>query len=335
MPARRLVVLCCLAVTALLVAVPARATPPLPGERIAPGVTAAGLDVSGLTSDEAAVKIDGAFGEALRAVTVSVQAADTTWTLASTDADALLDSLQSAKRALYAGRDAAGQPVDVPLVVTYTQKAVSDFVAPIAKRLHRVPRDAGLRISIRRVRVTHSRPGRDVDLSDLKKQIITALSDPRAARVIRPKLLTVKAKLNADKVRAGASTVLTIDQRTFTLRLFKRLKVVKRYKVAVGQPKYPTPRGRYSIVSKQINPVWSVPEQSLGRRACGHVRRRRQRGEPAQGALDGHRQRRRHPRHGRGRLDRLARLARLHPHARLDVIALYKRVPVGTPVLIG
>ena len=328
-------ILCCLAVTALLVAVPAGATPPLPGERIAPGVTAAGLDVSGLTPDEAAVKIDGAFGEALRAAAVSVQAADTTWTLKSTDADALLDSLQSAKRALYAGRDAAGQPVDVPLVVTYTQKAVSDFVAPIAKRLHRVPRNAGLRISIKRVRVTHSQSGRDVDVTDLKRQIVTALSDPRAARVITPKLLSVKAKLNADKVRAGASTVLTIDQRTFTLRLFKRLKVVKRYKVAVGQPKYPTPRGRYAIVSKQINPVWSVPNSPWAGELAGTTVDGGSAANPLKarwmGIVNGV------GIHGTGEDASIGSRAshgciRMHVS---DVIALYKRVPVGTPVLIG
>jgi lipoprotein-anchoring transpeptidase ErfK/SrfK len=335
MPPRRLVVLCCLAVSVLLIAIPAGATPPLPGERIAGGVTAAGLDVSGLTPDEAAVKLDAAFGEALRAAAVSVQAAGMTWTLKSTDADALLDSLQSAKRALYAGRDAAGQPVDVPLVVTYTKAAVDDFVAPIAKRMHRVPRDATLRISVKRVRVTHSQPGRDVDESDLEKQIVAGLSDPRAPRLIRPKLLSVKAALTADKLRAGVSTVVTVDQRTFTLRLFKRLKVVKRYKVAVGQPKYPTPRGRYAIVSKQINPVWSVPNSPWAGELAGSTVDGGSAANPLKarwmGIVDGV------GIHGTGEDASIGSRAshgciRMHVS---DVIALYKRVPVGTPVLIA
>ena len=55
-------------------------------------------------------------------------------------------------------------------------------------------------------------------------------------------------------------------------------------------------------------------QQPVGRRVPQRDGRGRLRREPAEGALDGHRQRRRHPRHRRARLDRLARLARLHPH---------------------
>jgi lipoprotein-anchoring transpeptidase ErfK/SrfK len=335
MSARRLVLLCCLVATGWLVAVPAGATPPLPGERIAAGVTAAGLDVSGLMPDEAAAKLDAAFGDQLRAATVTVQAADMTWTLKAIDADLLLDSTQSAKRALYAGRDAAGQPVDVPLVVTYTKSAVNDFIAPIAKRLHRDARNAKLKISVRRVRVTHSQAGRDLDAGDLKKQIAAVLGDPRVPSVLRPKVLTTKAKLDADKVRAGASTVVTVDQKTFTLRLFKHLKVVKRYKVAVGQPKYPTPRGLFAVVDKQVNPVWSVPNSPWAGELAGTTVDGGSAANPLKarwmGLVDGV------GIHGTGEDASIGSRAS-HGCVRMhvaDVIALYKRVPVGTPVLIG
>ena len=85
--------------------------------------------------------------------------------------------------------------------------------------------------------------------------------------MLKPKLRKVKPKVTADQARRSASTVITIDQSTFKLRLFKNLKVVKTYGVAVGQPGYPTPNGRFAIQSKQVNPTWSVPEQPVGRRA--------------------------------------------------------------------
>ncbi len=335
MSARRLVVSSCLAAAALLVAVPAAATPPLPGERIPGGVSAAGIDVSGLTVDEASVRLYDAVHEQIELGDITAQAADTTWTLKPDDTGLVFDSLMSAKRALYAGRDAAGRPVDVPLVVTFRKSAVNAFVATIGDRLHRPARDAQLKITLRRVRVTHSKPGRDIDRKGLAKQIAAALGDPRLARSFTPKPRRVKAKLTADKLRASASTVLTISQKTFTLRLFKRLKVVKRYKVAVGQRQYPTPRGRFSIVSKQVNPVWSVPNSPWAGELAGTTVDGGSAANPLKarwmGIVNGV------GIHGTGEGGSIGSRAshgciRMHVS---DVIALYKRVPVGTPVLIG
>ena len=96
------------------------------------------------------------------------------------------DELQSAKRALYAGRDARGAPVDVPLVVSYTKDAVQKFAARIDKRLYRPARDSVLRISLRKVRVTHSKRGRDINQRELVKGIGAALSTRTLNRVLKP-----------------------------------------------------------------------------------------------------------------------------------------------------
>ncbi|MEA2156457.1 MAG: hypothetical protein QOE11_2597 [Solirubrobacteraceae bacterium] len=251
----RLVLACC-ALMLALAAVPAAATPPLPGERIAAGISAAGVDVSGLTVEDAAARLLGTYGERLQQDVIA-QAADITFTLKAADASVTFDALQSARRALYAGRTAKGAVTDVPLAVSHDDAAVKKFADAIDKRLGRPARDARLVITLRRVRVTHSKPGRDVNAGDLAKQIAASLDDPRLTRVFKPRLLATRPKLTPAKLRH--STVITISQSTFTLRLFKNLEVRKTYKVAVGQPAYPTPRGRFAIQSKQVNPTWSVP----------------------------------------------------------------------------
>ena len=254
MPLRRLVICCCVA-AGLLVAVPARAQQPLPEERIAAGVSVAGLDVSGLTVDEAAARIAETFGERIERGSIAVRAAGLRWTLSTSAAGARLDAARSARRALDAGRAAGGAPVDVRLTVEYSKRAVNRFAGRIDRRLRRRPRDAQLRITIRRVRITHSRRGRDIDGRGLARRIGKRLVDPRLSRDLRVKVRKIKPRVTADELRRGGATVITIEQRTFTLRLFKNLRVVKRYKVAVGLPAYPTPRGLFSIASKQINPV--------------------------------------------------------------------------------
>jgi lipoprotein-anchoring transpeptidase ErfK/SrfK len=335
MPLRLFLTVCCLVTAVLLPAGPAGASPPLPAEQIAGGVTAAGIDVAGLTVDAAAARLREIIGARVEGGAITVQAADITWTLKTVDATATLDELQTAKRALYAGRDAAGQPVDVPLVVTFDKTVVEKFAAKIDKRLARAPRDSTLKISLRRVRVTHSKTGRDINQRALVKNLSAAIADPRLTRVLAPKLIAVKPKVTADKLRKSASTVITIDQKNFKLRLFKHLKVVKTYKVAVGQPMYPTPRGRFSVTSKQVNPVWSVPNSPWAGELAGTTVTGGSASNPLKarwmGLAGGV------GIHGTGEDYSIGSRAshgciRMHV---ADVIALYKRVPVGTPVLIG
>ncbi len=333
MSTRRIIIVCGLLAAALL-AVPANAQPPLPGERIAGGITAAGTDLSGLTVEEAAAKLQSVHGERLERGVITVQAADITWRLRTEVADVRLDAMKSATRAVHAGRSSAGQPVDVPLAVSYAKRAVDRFVARIDKRLSRAARDSRLKISIRRVGVTHSRRGRDIDARALTKQVRAALTDPRLMRVLRPRLISVRPKVTAGKLRRSGSTVITIEQSSFTLRLFKRLKVVRTYKVAVGQADYPTPRGLFAIQSKQVNPVWSVPNSPWAGELAGttvtggsaqNPLKARWMGVTGSVGIHGTSQ------------DYSIGTRASHGCIRMrvsDVIALYKRVPLGTPVLI-
>ncbi|MEA2149656.1 MAG: hypothetical protein QOD69_1486 [Solirubrobacteraceae bacterium] len=330
----RVVIACCALMAALAAGPAGAATPPapLPGERIAQGISVAGIDVSALTLDEAAQRLLGSYGPRLDEDVIA-QAADITFTLKAADAMVTFDALQSAKRALYAGRTAAGAPADVPLAVTHDQAAVQRFAESIDKRLARPARDAKLVISLRRVRVTHSRPGRDIDATALAKQIGASLDDPRLTRVFQPTLLAVKPKVTPATLRH--STVITITQRTFTLRLFKSLKVRKTYKVAVGQPAYPTPRGRFAIQNKQVNPTWSVPNSPWAGELAGTTVVGGSATNPLKarwmGIANGV------GIHGTGEDGSIGSRAshgciRMHV---ADVVDLFGRVPVGTPVLIG
>jgi hypothetical protein len=328
----RLAAMSCCALVLALAAVPAAATPPLPGETIANGITVAGVDVSGLTVDDAAARLQEAFGGRLE-TDIIAQAADITFKLKAADAVVTFDPALSARRALFVGRDAKGAAKDVAPAVSHDQAAVQKFAETIDKRLARPARDSELRITLRRVRVTHSKPGRDINATALAKQIGASLDDPRLPRVFAPKLLSVKPKVTPDKLRH--STVITISQSTFTLRLFKNLKVRKTYKVAVGQPAFPTPRGRFAIQNKQVNPTWSVPNSPWAGELAGTVVTGGSAANPLKarwmGIANGV------GIHGTGEDGSIGTRAshgciRMHVP---DVIDLFPRVPVGTPVLIA
>lgn len=318
----------------LLAAAPAQATPPLPGERIAEGVTAAGVDLSGMTIEQAEARLDQ-LRSRLENGSVTVTVADLDFRLKTADADVSLDTNRTARRALYAGRTADGAAVNVDLAVEKSQKAVKRFTAKIDKRLRRRARDSRVIITPRRVKVTHSRTGRRIDRRGLTRKINEALVDPRISRVFKARLRKIKPKIDASDARKSARTVITIDQSAFKLRLFKNFKLVKTYRVAVGQSKYPTPNGRFAIQTKQVNPVWSVPNSPWAGELGGSTVSGGSAANPLKarwmgvaGSIGIH---------GTGQGGSIGTRAshgciRMHVP---DVIALFKRVSVGTQVLIA
>jgi len=339
MPARSFAPLAAVAVL-LAGAAPAGAQAPLPGERIVAGVSAAGVDLSGRTIEEAAQQLESAYGPRMNEG-VLVRVADINFKMSAQAAKVSFDALKSAKRALYAGRAVVGAVpapgasaagTDVPLAVEFSKQAVRRFAARIDKRLSRPAVDARLKITLRRVRIAHSRRGRDIDAKALGDDVAAALADPRLPRVFKPALVIVKPTLTANKLPA---TVITITQSTFKLRLFKKLRLVKTYRVAVGQPGYPTPRGRFAIASKQVNPVWSVPNSPWAGELAGSSVAGGSAANPLKarwmGIANGV------GIHGTGQDYSIGTRAshgciRMHVG---DVIALFARVRIGTPVLIG
>jgi lipoprotein-anchoring transpeptidase ErfK/SrfK len=333
LPIRR-ILLTASASAIVLATTPASASPPLPTEPIAPGVTAAGVDLSGLTVDQAAQRLE-ALSDRLQRGSVLVEVADKQFKLRSSTAGVVFDPLTTAKRAVYAGRAAQGAPVEVALAVTHAQKTVQRFTDRVNRTIRRAPRDSRAIITLKRVRVTHSKTGRNINAAALAQRLGKALDDPRIERVFKIKVRKVKPTIDAKAARKTVSTVITIKQSTFTLRLFKHQKVVRTYKVAVGQPGYPTPNGRFSIQSKQIDPVWSVPNSpwagelagtTVGGGSAANPLKARWMGVSGSVGI-----------HGTGQDYSIGTRAshgciRMHVS---DVKLLYRRVPLGTPVLIG
>jgi lipoprotein-anchoring transpeptidase ErfK/SrfK len=313
------------ALTALALAGPASAQL----TRIKPGVTAAGVDLSGLDVPSASAKLDAELAPRLTGDLI-IGVAGRPWTLKMPDAKLELDSERTAKRALYAK---AGTTQVAPKI-THSRAAVRVFVEAIAKQVDKPARNARIKITLRHIYRERSRYGRRLDVDAARKAIDAALDDPAAPRVLHQRLTRVRAKVNANDLARVYNTVITIDRAHFKLRLFKGLKFRKSYGVAVGQPAYPTPTGRFAITSKQVNPVWSVPNSPWAGELQGTTVQGGSAANPLKarwmGIANGV------GIHGTGEDYSIGTRAshgciRMHVP---DVIDLFKRVPVGAPVLI-
>jgi hypothetical protein len=314
----------------------ASAQAPRPGEVIAQGVSAAGVDLSGATVQIAEDRLKALLGAKLqRDVVVHVEGR--TLRLKAADAKVRFDAARTARRALYAGRRLQpGQPLDVGLVLSHARLPVRAFAQRVARETRLAPRNATVRITVRRITKRRSRAGAAVDATALAAAIDAALDQPRGSRVLRPqRTVRVPAEINANDLTRVYGTVLTVDRTNFRLRLFKQLKLSKTYPIAIGAAGYDTPSGLYSIANKQVNPAWHVPDSDWAGDLQGQVIPGGAPNNPLKarwlGIADGV------GIHGTAEAWSIGSRAshgciRMHVS---DVIDLYPRVPVGTRVLIS
>jgi hypothetical protein len=223
----------------------------------------------------------------------------------------------------------------VPLAVTYDKRTLRAYGDRVSRAVYRAPRDATIRIELRHIVRLRARPGRALTRATIVHAIGSALVDPRVSRIFRPRLRVLEPKLTVRDLRRRYGTIITVDRGAFTLRLFKHLHFAKRYPVAVGQPAYPTPTGLFHVLDKQVNPVWSVPNAPWAGELGGTTVAGGSAANPLKarwmglGGGVGI--------HGTGEdwsIGTRASHGCIRMHVR-DVIALYNRTPIGTPVLIG
>jgi lipoprotein-anchoring transpeptidase ErfK/SrfK len=331
----RRAVLASLAALAVLAPVAAAQTPPPapPAEpRIAPGTKAAGIDVGGLTVSEARATLEQVAGPRLTK-NVSVEVAGHRFRLTMERLRLRYDAERSAKRAYYAGRDNP-QPVDVPLAISYRRSSVDRFSRSIDRRVHLAPRNATVRITLRKIHRRRSATGRDLDARALQAAIEGVLVNPFAKRLLRPGRAITKPRITADKLPQAYPTILTIDRSGFRLRLFKALKLSKTYRIAVGAAGFDTPPGLHRIRNKAVNPAWSAPNKPWAGLYAGRTVPGGAPDNPLKarwlGIANGV------GIHGTAAAYSIGTRAS-HGCIRMtvpDVVDLYPRVPVGTPVLI-
>ena len=303
--------------------------------RIGLGVAAGGTDVSGLTLAEAEAKLAAAYTP-LAGRQISATVAGRTFIVTpEKHLDFAFDARKSARRAYNAGLQPHTTPINVELYVKYSSKKLVAWSRKVRDTVSRAPRDARVNIGLRRIQRVTSRDGRTVDASALYASARAALRDQTLDRALRPELKTVKPRITTAGLASAYGTIITIDRANFKLRLFKRLKLSKTYGVAVGMPGYPTPTGRFSIANKAVNPAWTAPNSPWAGAYANETVAGGSAENPLKarwmGIVNGV------GIHGTGAPWSIGSRAS-HGCIRMtvpDVIDLYPRVPVGTPVVIG
>jgi len=251
-------------------------------DHIAPGMRIGGVDVGGLSADDAAAKLKRELVTPLERPVV-VRAADKRFRLTAREAriqvntSELVDQAVAASREgsflARAWRDLTGKKVDhqVAPKIEYSKAAVQRLVDRVRVAVSREPQDADVEISTTRVDVKESRTGRTIDARELRSQVRAALADVRADRTLRVPVKKVQPKVTTGQLAKKYPAIITVDRASFRLRLFKNLKLHKTYRIAVGQAGLETPAGQYTIQNMAVNPSWHVPDSAWAGELAGQV----------------------------------------------------------------
>jgi lipoprotein-anchoring transpeptidase ErfK/SrfK len=313
-------------------------------ERIRDGVRVWGIDVGGLTRAEARRRLARAYGNLQRPLIVV--AGRRRFRLHPDDVGVRVELEDAISRALALSRsgsflartirDVTGWDASAEVTprVTFSRAAVRTFASLVEDATEGPPRAARVFPRANRIVVQRARHGVLVDGAGLRRAVKRALSDPAAARRIRVPGRRIPPQVTVADLRRRLPAYITVDRSRFTLRLYEHLTLTRTYTVSVGQLGFDTPTGLYRIQNKTVNPTWSVPYSPWTGSLAGAVVPP----GPANplkarwlGIYDGV------GIHGTDQTWSLGAAAS-HGCIRMavpDVIDLYERVDVGTPVYIG
>jgi lipoprotein-anchoring transpeptidase ErfK/SrfK len=220
---------------------------PPPPPLIAAGVTIGGVAVGGLTGDEAAAAVRASFarrfvftfrGHTRRAAPLQVGArANVTLGVANALAAAPFAALR--------------------LPVTVGAHRLRAYATSISRAFSRPAVSSTAQLVGLRPRLTRSHRGFRVRQLVLRHRIRrAALANTRGPLGVPYRILLPRFN------RQNFGAVIVIRRASHLLYLYNGARFWRRFGVAVGQPIYPTPLGRFYIAVKQRNPWWYPPNST-------------------------------------------------------------------------
>ncbi len=221
-------------------------TPPPPPPLVAEGVTIAGLDVGGLTRWDAIGAVQAWFARPIPL------------TFAERRLRAFpLDDLRSrpdVRRAVDRALTVA-PGTEVRLAVTVKPRVLHRYVARLGRRFDRAPRNAQVRLRNLRPFITKAKNGQRIRQRPLRIALRRALRTHE-----RGPVRIAEEPVKPSVTRGSYGPIIVIRRGSKHLYLYRRTRFRASFGVATGLPQYPTPLGRFSIVTMERNPWWYPPD---------------------------------------------------------------------------
>jgi lipoprotein-anchoring transpeptidase ErfK/SrfK len=316
-------------------------------DRIAHGVTIGGVSVGGLSASAAEAKLRGELATRMdRPVTLHY--GTRSWQITGRQASLTVDATGLVRQAVDASRQGSifsrtirsltGGSVnsDIPLQANYSHEAVRRLSTYVSAKVDHPAVNASVEPSATGLSEVQGHDGVVVDTPLLRRRIARALTASVSAGGVRVPAHIVHPTVSTSELAARYPAYIIIDRNAFSLRLYQHLHLTDTYPIAVGMQGLETTAGLYQIQWKQVDPPWYVPNSAWAGALAGKTippgpedplkaRFMAFNGgagihgiDPSEYSTIGH-----NASHGCVRM----RIP--------DVIALYSRTPVGTPVYVA
>jgi lipoprotein-anchoring transpeptidase ErfK/SrfK len=315
-------------------------------DRLAEGISIAGVDVGGMRAGDARrvlrARVEAPLAEPILVRFRSGQFVfDPETADVQTNVDALVDRALARSRTgnflTRAFRDATGGKISQSddIDITYSHEAVDRFARRVARQVDTKPREGKSKASFAGVRIRPSKNGVEVMKGALIVSIAHALVDATEPRSFKLPTRVLRPKVTTHELEQRYHVFLAVSRSQKELRYFVKEKLVKTYRVAIGRIGFETPAGLYQIRTKAVNPAWYVPKEAWAGDLAGKIIPPGDPENPLKarwmGFWDGA------GIHGTAESDSIGSAAS-HGCIRMtvpDVIELYRRVPLHTPLYIS
>lgn len=237
--------------TAPVTTAPSAARPKKPaGPRIIqPGVTIGGILVGGLTVSEARDVVQRRF---LQPVTLVVSK---TRKLRVEPTE--LGARAKLGKAVETAARVRSENFRVPLSIDVPTSRLQRFLARLGRDTRRTAVDSRLILRKLKPFATRSQPGRRLQETMALREIRRALKLHDREPIALP-----FQELRPQVTEQDLGQVIVIRRNSRRLLYYKGAKLTRAFRVATGQPSYPTPLGKYEIITKWRDPWWYPPPDS-------------------------------------------------------------------------
>jgi lipoprotein-anchoring transpeptidase ErfK/SrfK len=314
-------------------------------DKIAKGVKVAGIDVGGLNAAQARARLSREYLPRFEHPVV-VRFHAHRFKLSPRAAHVTVDVNGAVDEALQRSRDGSiftrvsraltggSLDTDIQPQVSYSHAAVARLVGRVKHTIDRPARDASVSYGAASLGAVPSQTGVAVRTAALAAALNGALEHPSGRQQITVRTTVTKPKVTTSALASRYPSFITIDRGHFTLRVYRDLKLARSYPIAVGQQGLETPAGLYHIQNKAVDPPWQVPNSPWAGALAGKL--------IPPGPQDPIKARWMGIFNGAGihGTDETGSIGHAFSHGCVrmlipDVIDLYDRVSVGTPVYIG
>jgi lipoprotein-anchoring transpeptidase ErfK/SrfK len=248
---------------------------------IAEGVRVGSVDLGGLNENQATDLLEHELVKPYeKPVLATFQGED--YTLHASDLEVRADVDGMVAEALSVSREgglpsrlvryATGDEVDhrIEPRVAFSETAVERFVEGVAAKVNTEPQDASINPTATSLEPVPGKEGRQLKEDELRAEIMDVLeSGGPGPRTVKARVETVKPEVTTEELAARYPDYIVVDRPAFTLRHYENLKLAREYPIAIGQQGFDTPAGLYDVQSKQVNPTWYVPDSEWAGELAG------------------------------------------------------------------